>query len=373
MRIALVHPHPWPEVRRGAERYLEDLTSYLAAHDHDVTVITGTTGPAAGGTDGHVTRVLRPHVRFRGMHRLGLSEIETFAMRAVGPLRRARPDVVHAFTPSAALAGRLTRRPTVYTVLGHPDAGQLPATGLVRGLFLSAVRRATVTTVLSRASAAALEATAGAGAVVLPPGVRLDRFVPALDPRRGPPRILFSGSLTDPRKHVELVVAAFAIVLQRHPDARLALSGEGDPARALAGAGEQLRSAVDALGPGTVEDVPGRYREATVTVLPAEHEAFGLVLVESLACGTPAVCTPAGGMPEIVGREVGAVAATTDPGALADAVERALALAADPATPKACVERARRWDWDASVGPGHVRLYEQLLAGTFPPAAVGPW
>jgi glycosyltransferase involved in cell wall biosynthesis len=29
-------------------------------------------------------------------------------------------------------------------------------------------------------------------------------------------------------------------------------------------------------------------------------EGFGLAVVESLACGTPALCTPVGGMPEIL-------------------------------------------------------------------------
>lgn len=58
-------------------------------------------------------------------------------------------------------------------------------------------------------------------------------------------------------------------------------------------------------------DIAAAYRQALVTVLPsvyvdvygtARHmpELLGLVLLESMACGTPVICTAVGGMPEIV-------------------------------------------------------------------------
>jgi glycosyltransferase involved in cell wall biosynthesis len=99
-----------------------------------------------------------------------------------------------------------------------------------------------------------------------------------------------------------------------------------------------------------------------VTVLPAEHEAFGLALVESLASGTPAVCTPAGGMPELIDDTVGCVASGSTPTALGQALCEAVNLAADPKTPTRCVERASRWDWESAVGPAHENVYADLVA-----------
>src|SRR5439155_26035519 len=46
LRIAVVHPFSWPEVRRGGERYLDDLVWYLTEAGHAVDVITGTTSPS---------------------------------------------------------------------------------------------------------------------------------------------------------------------------------------------------------------------------------------------------------------------------------------------------------------------------------------
>ena len=385
MRIAIVHPYPWPEVRRGAERYLDDLSRYLTGQGHDVTIVTGRPRNAAEGTepaprtehrtDG-VTIERRPRFGAGPAGRFGVTEVETFGARALEPLARLRPDVVHALTPTAALAGLVIRRPTLYTVLGHPDRGQLPTQALPRHAFRLAARHATATATLSRASASALAASVGGTPVVLPPGVHLGQFPADLEPRTGPPRILFSATLTDDRKRVELAVAAFARLLETRPDARLALSGQGDPGRALSAAaalGDQVTAAVDVLGPGSPADVPGRYRAATVTVLPAEHEAFGLALIESLASGTPAVCTPTGGMPELIDDTVGCVAADSTPAALGQALCEAVQLADDPKTPTRCVERASRWDWESAVGPAHEEVYADLFAGWPVRGHVGPW
>jgi glycosyltransferase involved in cell wall biosynthesis len=270
-------------------------------------------------------------------------------------------------TPTAALAGRLARRPTVYTVIGHPTAEQLTHRGYDAAVFGAAIRRATVAAALSRASADQVEALFHRPADVLTPGVRSELFRPDLSPRTGPPRLLFSAAAGDRRKGLDLAFAAFARLLEARPDARLQISGEGDPAWAFdtlaSDEDARVRAATDFLGAGSVDEVPERYRRATVTVLPSLDEAFGMALVESLATGTPVVCSPSGGMPEIVdGADVGVVAERT-PAAMAAAMEKALVMAADESTPLRCVEHAKRWDWEESVGPTHVALYTRMTGG----------
>ena len=374
MRIALVHPYSFPEVLRGAERYLDDLSRYLAGQGHDVTIVTGarkrpgddTEMPRRSSSSDGVTVERRRRFGGGPAGRFGVTEVETFGASVVGALARLRPDVVHALTPTTALAGVLVRRPTLYTVLGHPDSSQLPRQAIPRHAFILAVRHATVTATFSQASGDALAESVGRRAIVLPPGVHLERFPANLEARSGPPTILFSATLADDRKRVELAVAGFAKLLEVHPHARLALSGQGDPAKALAKAtacGDHVAAAIDVLGPGGPDEMPARYRAATVTVLPAQHEAFGIVLIESLASGTPAVCTPEGGMPELVTDSVGSVAASASAEALQQALCRAIELAADPLTPARCVERAARWDWERVVGPQHESVYEELAAG----------
>ena len=364
VRVAVVHPHSWPEVRRGGERYLADLTWYLAEAGHAVDVITGTAGDAATTTTGAVTERKLRHRTPEALHRRGVSDDETFGALALRHLVGRRYDVVHAFTPTAALAGRLAGLPTVYTILGHPDPAVVWERPGIGRIFRQAVRRSTVTVALSAASAAAAEAAFGRQVDVLPPGIRLDEFPADLTPRTGPPRILFSAAAEDRRKRVQDAMAAFAILLRDHPDARLQLSGAGDPGWALPLLGDDvdaILAGTDLLGTGDLADVPKRYQSATVTVLPSEGEAFGLVLVESLASGTPAVCSDTGGPQEIVDSPlVGRVARHRDPAAIAAALAETIVLAADPATPARCVAHSRRWGWLETVGRMHEDVYEAI-------------
>jgi D-inositol-3-phosphate glycosyltransferase len=54
------------------------------------------------------------------------------------------------------------------------------------------------------------------------------------------------------------------------------------------------------LGARPQQELPLIYSAADITVVPSYHESFGLVAVESLACGTPVVATRAGGLTTIV-------------------------------------------------------------------------
>lgn len=348
MRVAIAHPYSWPEVRRGGERYLADLATHLTGAGHEVDVVTGDGRPL-----------------HRRLARRGLSPLDTFGASAWWPLVRGRHDVVHALVPSAALAARAAGRPTVYTSLGIPRAAHLAERPTQRRLLTGALRASTVVTALSRDAVAGVQAFADRPVVELPPGVRLDAFPLRELPRTGPPRLLFAADASDPRKGLDLLLRAMDAVLDTHPDARLQLAGPGDPAQALAAASDRARAATDVLGAGELTDVPARYRAATVTVLPSRHEAFGLVLVESLASGTPAVGLAEGGPVQVLDDPaVGRTVPPDDPGALARALAEAVALARDPSTPPRCREHARRWDWTRAVGPAHEEVYRSAVRST---------
>jgi glycosyltransferase involved in cell wall biosynthesis len=183
--------------------------------------------------------------------------------------------------------------------------------------------------------------------------------------------LLFPADAADARKGVDVLLAAVARLMDHRPDIRLVLGGPGDHAWATEGdgphgprsQGKPALSVTEVQGVGELEDVPARYKRSTVTVLPSLHEAFGLVLAESLACGTPTVGSTAGGISEVVDRPgIGELAAYGDVGALADALDTVIDLAADPSTPSRCVEQARRWGWKQVIGPAHENLYRALAA-----------
>jgi phosphatidylinositol alpha-mannosyltransferase len=366
MRIALLHPFSWPEVRRGAERYAHDLAWWLAGAGHDVDYVTGATprggsqvvtlNPrAAGSGEARLVRVAHRHPR--RLDARGVTKLDTFGLAALPWLARHRYDVVHALVPAAAIAARLTRHRVVYTAIGHPIGLAEPGRHKDRWLFRRAVSSAHVTTALSASAADATQDLAGHHLRVLPPGIRLDIFTPSTAPRLGPPRLLFPADASDPRKRLGVLIEAMPAVLGALPETRLCIAG---PGRLPAGGDPRVAAAIDVLGVGAVEEVAGRYRDATATVLPSVDEAFGLVLAESLACGTPVVGSDSGGIPEVVSTQTGLLVAPDRPSDLARAIIEVVSLAADPATPVRCAEHARQWGWD-SIGPRHLAAYDDAI------------
>jgi phosphatidylinositol alpha-mannosyltransferase len=280
-----------------------------------------------------------------------------FGVEVVPLLVAGRFDVVHALGARDAFgalsARRVARHRTVYTCLGVPAAdyhGRPDA---------DAHRRVAVEIdvygCLSRYAKASLQHDFERCGVLTPGGVRLGRFSPAS--RSDAPTLLYSGALDEPRKGVPVLLEALAIIAKSEPGVRLWLTGSGDPSGALASAPPAARERTEYLGVGSLEDLPYRYASAWATVLPSINEAFGLVLVESLAAGTPIVASNHGSLPELVEPGIGFLAQPDDPDALAQACCAALELAREPSIEERCREVARRHDWDAAVAPAIEALY----------------
>jgi glycosyltransferase involved in cell wall biosynthesis len=96
---------------------------------------------------------------------------------------------------------------------------------------------------------------------------------------------------------------AIAILRATHGGFLVKIAGRGPLAADLA---ERIRvlglaDVVELLGFVSEERLVEAYQAADVTVLPTQSlEGFGTIISESLACGTPVVVTPVGGMPEAV-------------------------------------------------------------------------
>jgi D-inositol-3-phosphate glycosyltransferase len=109
--------------------------------------------------------------------------------------------------------------------------------------------------------------------------------------------------------------------------------------------------------------LPLYYAAADVTVMPSSYESFGLVAVESLACGTPVVATRVGGLASIVrDGETGMLVPWRDPALFA---ERLRTLLTDVALQSRFGAAARdsvlRYGWN-HIADEHLALYDQVLA-----------
>jgi phosphatidylinositol alpha-mannosyltransferase len=359
MRIALLHPTYWPEVRRGAERLVHDLAGWLTGAGHEVTVLTTHRGGArTTHEDGfRVVRAWRPPDRIL-QRRAYEDYLGAIPAQALG-VAQGDFDVAQGFFPVSAWAAQTARAlggpPVVYSKLGIPTRSYLVARRYRLPMNLSLAREAAECSVLSEAAAEPFRRYLLRDPEVIPPGVRCADF--EVDEKRAEePTIVYAGSPSDPRKRLPLLARAFTTLRRRRPDVRLQVAGRREPWFRF-----DLPDGAEWVDGDRTDQLARTFAAAHVAVLPAVHEAFGLVLAEALAAGTPVVAADSGASPEIVTPAVGRLFAPDDVDALVRALEEVLDLGD---VREACRAHARQWDWDA-VGP----RYEALLVRA---AARGP-
>lgn len=362
MRIALTAPFSWPEVRRGGERYAHELAGALQAAGHEVTVWSTARQPGRRSILGVNVRQLPQRPRLAP--RFGPQAIEVaFGRQALGRLLAARIDVWHATGigdgAAATVAGRL--RPslrTVFTDHGFPAVASR-SRRQDAGLQVRVARHIDAYICVSEAAGHYLQQDYDRRPDVVPPGVDIGSYQPGeRDPR---PTLMFSGQLDESRKNLPLLLEAVAGLRSSDvPDLQVWLAGQGDAGPTLAGAPQAARDAVTWCGPLDEAELRRRYAAAWVTVLPSIAESFGLVVVESLASGTPAVVRrDSGGPAGIITDPAIGVQSGPSAGELASAIRQALPLALQSDTAVACRRTAERYDW-AKV----VARMERIYAGS---------
>jgi len=207
--------------------------------------------------------------------------------------------------------------------------------------------------------------------VAIPGGVDLSAFAPGGDravlrTRLGlpdQPTVFFLARLDRAHyfKGLHVLIEAIAQI----PEAALVVGGDGEwrteyEAQARARLGDRVRFVGDVAD----ETLPDYFRAADALALPSidRTEAFGLVLLEALACGTPVVASRLPGVRTLV--DDGRTGFLVDPG---DPIDLAARLTQclrerDALAPNAVAFARARYGWEA-IGSQLLALYQRLLAG----------
>jgi glycosyltransferase involved in cell wall biosynthesis len=363
LRVALLSPCYWPECRRGTERFTRELADGLLARGQRPRLITSHPGrPRRTVEDGlEVVRLPRPPDG--PLLRRGFEPYLTHVPLSYGALRAGQDDIAHAMYPADALAAgrwrRRTGRPAVLSYMGIPDRRGLRQFRGRLEVLLRALESCDAVVALSAHAAEAFRYWLGYEPRVIPPGVDLRAFRPGRA-RSADPTIICTAAPEEPRKHVGLLIDAFALVRRELPSARLLLSRPRDL--------ELVRRAgINIDAPGVAwEDLDDThtlavaYGEAWVAALPSVAEAFGLVLAEALACGTPVVGYRDGGIPELIDHPgIGRLFDRLEAHTLAAALLEAIELAHVPETAASCRAQAERYSSDVCA-ERYLALYEEL-------------
>ena len=412
-RVAMVSVHTSPLDQPGTgdaggmNVYVVELSRRLAALGVEVDVITRATSSDLPPTVELAPGVTVRHVTagpFEGLAKEDLpAQLCAFTaglMRVEAAREPGWYDLVHShYWLSGQVAWLAAERwdlPLVHSMhtmakvknltLADGDAPEPVARAIGEAQVVAAADRLVANTDEEAAQLVGLYDADPEQVVTVPPGVDLDVFSPgsrAAERRRlGVPDdaylLLFVGRI-QPLKAPDVLLRAAARLIEGRPQLRrrLVVAVVGGPSgsglahpRALEALAARLGldDVVRFVDPLPQDGLPAWYRAADVTVVPSYSESFGLVAIESQACGTPVVAASVGGLRTAVAD--GASGVLVDGHDPADYAGVLAALHADPARRaelgRGALEHAAAFGWGATAA-GMLDVYGDVLAAAAVP------
>jgi alpha-1,6-mannosyltransferase len=331
----------------GVKRYVHEKIEYIqknAPTDEHVLIVPGEKTDVVAAERSRIYFIRSPLVSRTARYRALVN------LRAVGEiLARERPDIIESADPyqvgwKAVSAGQALRIPVVAFYHSHfPEAYLRGASKLVgarggKSLMSAAQRyvrklynRFEVTLVPSEPLAQTLEEWGVRNTRLVSLGVNADHFRPAPDDsvetqrslsiEQGRKLLLYVGRLS-PEKNTAVLFKAMEILGERRPgEFQLLVIGDGPGRKAL-------QRLAPAHGVKWIQyctdpsELARYYRAADLFVHPGTQETFGLVALESQACGTPVVGIRGSRLDGIILHDQNSWARENNPEALAGAIEQ---------------------------------------------------
>ena len=344
LRIAQVAPlyeAVPPGAYGGTERVIATLCDGLVAQGHEVTLF----GPETSATRARLEAFEKPlRERFSADEMTNVAPHLHLEMMAELSAHAGEFDVIHSHLDVLALPfTKLIDTPTVLTLHGRLDLDfvreLLPRYGSVPLVSISNDQRRAVDDLdLNWAATVYNGLDLGGYRELSHDAEGYLAFVGRIAPEKGP---------------------LMAIEISRRTGLPLRLAAKVDPTDAAYYEEEvapQVGSHVDFVGEITEDEKPAFYAGARATLFPSDWpEPFGLVMIESLAAGTPVIALRRGSVPEVIEDGVtGFICDDVDE--MTEAVDRIGEI-----DPDECRRGAERFTGDRMCR-GYVEVYRSLLA-----------
>jgi len=169
------------------------------------------------------------------------------------------------------------------------------------------------------------------------------------------PKVGFLGALNE-RKGVPSLMESISMVSERRQDIAYTIGGDGPLAETVSKTANEL-DCLKYLGYVPDDDLADFYNSLKLLVLPTESEGLPNVALEAMACGTPVLATPVGGLPDLLSDgENGFLIDDNTPQRICEGTLRAMDNDLDPVS-----ERARRTVRNQYTFNDAINRYEQIL------------
>ena len=362
LRVGMVCPYSF-DVPGGVQNHVLGLARYLRQAGHRPYVLApGELGHSAGDLEDFASVGTALPVPYNGsVARVNFGPLSAARVRRW--LRNGRFDLIHIhepITPSISLLALwAAERPVVATF--HTATPRSRSMRLAGGVLRAAIEKIDAGIAVSESARNVVVQHLGRDAVVIPNGIWFDDFAqrPIAGSRRPSrqQRLVFIGRLDEPRKGLEVLLAAVPLIRKARPNLEVIVAGQGSrplPAwcRSLGTIADQAKIAL--LGSADVFIAPQLARES-----------FGIVLLEAMASGVQIVASDLPSFVDLLGapqneRRLGEVFTVGDPRALARTVLRVLHHP-NPLRTARAQRAARSYDW-SRVGTDIVAIYRAALS-----------
>jgi alpha-1,6-mannosyltransferase len=363
----------------GVKRYVHEKINYIqtkSPENEHILVIPGAKTEVIAGDRSRVYSIRSPLVSRSSRYRLLLN------LRAIAEIvERERPDIIESGDPyqvgwKAASVGRSLRIPVVGFYHSHFSEAYLR--GPARLLLAAAQKyvrklynRYEATLVPSEQLARVLEGWGVRNVRTVKLGVNAETFSPHPDDRaetrsslgiaQDRRLLLYVGRLAH-EKNTETLFASFEILAKRRPhEFELLIIGDGPQREQLhqlqgkTGNVKWIQYCTDSI------ELARFYRTADLFVHPGIQETFGLVALESQACGTPVVGIRGSCLDQIIFHQQESWARESAPAALADAIEEFCGKDLKSLGATAARMAAERYSW-GRVFEGLLCIYREVCA-----------
>jgi phosphatidyl-myo-inositol alpha-mannosyltransferase len=362
LRVGMVCPYSF-DVPGGVQNHVLGLTRYLRQTGHRPCVL-------APGELGRATAALEIEDFASAGAAMPVPYNGSVARVNFGPLSAARVrrwlrdgefDLIHIhepITPSISLLALWAAEVPVVATF-HTATPRSRSMQLAGGVLRAAIEKIEAGIAVSESARNVVVQHLGRDAVVIPNGIWFDDFAQA-HVRSGnlkQPRLIFIGRLDEPRKGLDVLLAAVPVIRQARPNLEVIVAGQGT---------RPLPPWCCNLGTITDEAKTALLRSADVFVAPQlARESFGIVLLEAMASGVQIVASDLPSFVDMLGapqddQRLGEVFAVGDHRALARAVLQVLDRP-DPLRASRARQTARNYDW-SSVGAAVLAIYRAVLS-----------
>jgi len=251
-------------------------------------------------------------------------------------INKQKPSIVHAhwILPQglvAAFIKKFFNRKFKLIVTSHAGDVFILNNPFLRFFARFTLKNSHAVTSNSSFTASAVKKVFNKPVSIIPMGVDLDKFrksASSIRKKYSKPIILFVGRLAE-KKGVHHLISAMPSVVASFPTAKLLIIGSGPEKNSLVSLANrlQLQKNISFLDSIPNSELPKYYSSADVFVLPSivarsgDTEGLGVVLLEALASGLPAIASDVGGIPDvIINKKTGLLVAQKSTVSLATAI-----------------------------------------------------